>query len=177
MVSTLAYAGLQLAELVWLRKGDVAIAPDGKSGKIRITTVDDGDGGTHLLKTDHRRREIDIHPDLLKRMKTYLASHYPGEVFLFPIPKNMQVMEGRERWLVNSLSQKLRRHEGGKRRKATESLLPSGMNAQSLRRTSGSLLLRAGKNYAEIAAAMGNTPEVAASNYARLRGAEVKVDF
>ena len=175
LVSMLAYAGLQLAELAWLRKSDVTIS--GKAGKIRVTAVDDGNGGKHLLKTDHREREIDIHPALLARLKDYLASDYPGAVFLFPIPKEMRVMPDRERWLVDSLSHKLNGNEGGKRRKPSDGLLPAGMNAQSLRRTFGSLLLRAGNGYPEVAAAMGNTPEVVASNYARLRGGEVKVDF
>ena len=177
LVATLAYAGLQLAELVWLRKSDVHIAPDGKSGKLLITTVDDGNGEKHLLKTDHRRREVNLHSTLLLPLiKNYLLSEYPGELFLFAIPK-MDRCDDRERWLVNSLSTKLRGHVGGKRRKPTPALLPIGMNAKSLRRTFGSLLLRSGKTTVEVAAAMGNTPEVVTRNYARLRGHEVSVDF
>ncbi len=177
LIATLAFAGLQLAELVWLRKSDVTISADGTSGKLRITTVDDGNGGKHLLKTDHRRREVNLHPtQLLPLIKSFLASEHPGEIFLFAIPKADRV-DDRERWLVNSLSCKLNGHRGGKRRRPTAALLPAGMNAKSLRRTFGSLLLRSGKTTVDVAAAMGNTPEVVTRNYAKLRGHEVTVNF
>ena len=71
----------------------------------------------------------------------------------------------------------LRGHTGAPTRAATPGLLPKGMNAKSLRRTFGSLLLRAGKSTAEVAAAMGNTEEIVRRHYARLLGSEVDVDF
>lgn len=55
--------------------------------------------------------------------------------------------------------------------------LPKHITCLTLRRTFGSLLLRSGKTYTEIAAAMGNTPEVARKHYAKLEGCEVEIDF
>jgi hypothetical protein len=51
------------------------------------------------------------------------------------------------------------------------------MNAKSLRRTFGSLLIRSGATEAQVAAAMGNTPSVVRAHYARILGGEVDVDF
>jgi len=66
---------------------------------------------------------------------------------------------------------------GGKTRSARAALLPPGMTAKSLRRTSGSLLLRSGKSPSEVAATMGNTVAMVQEHYARIIGAEVEVDF
>ncbi|HYF48884.1 MAG TPA: hypothetical protein VEJ63_05740 [Planctomycetota bacterium] len=184
LVSSLAYAGLQLAELVWLRVSDVHIAADGKSGHFTVTTVSDPEDprAKHLLKTEHRKREVNLHPTLLKRIVKHLKSD-AGKTYLFPMPKDMQLGTRRitngsaERWLVNTLSQVLRGHPGGAKRNPVPGLLPKGMNAKSLRRTFGSLLLRSGKSSAEVAAAMGNTELVVRAHYAKLKGAEVKVDF
>ena len=46
-----------------------------------------------------------------------------------------------------------------------------------MRRTFGSLLIPSGKTEVEVAAAMGSTPAVVRSSYARILGAEVDVDF
>jgi integrase len=51
------------------------------------------------------------------------------------------------------------------------------MNAATLRHTFGSLLLRSGKTYAQVAAAMGNSESTVREHYARLGGHEVDVDF
>ncbi len=177
LVGALAIAGLHLAELVWLRKSDVRITPDGMAGSFSVSTVDVGDGEKHLLKTKHRKRVVNMHPTLLELVKAYIAAGHCGDTFFFAIPKADRVLDGRERWLVNSLSTKLRGHEGGKRRKKTVGLLPAGMNAKSLRRTFGSLMLRAGKTTSEIASSMGNTSEVVSKHYAKQRGGEVAVDF
>lgn len=188
LVSTLAYAGLQLAELCWLRCTDIQFVGTGRHarGRIWVTTVDDpGEPGVrHVLKTSHRRRGIDIHPRLLlPRLKAALNQSTPESVFLFPIPLTMRrrarlkSQGSSERWLVSSLSTILRGHPGGATREATPGLLPKGMNAKSLRRTFGSLLLRSGKSTAEVAAAMGNTEEIVRRHYARILGSEVDVNF
>jgi integrase len=189
LVGTLAFAGLQLAELVWLRKSDVEL--DGDRGRLWVTTVEDPDdpGSKHLLKTGHRRRHVDIHSrfllDLIKRQ----AQSVSGS-FLFPAKLRM-TKDGKpykrrgkrassELWLEDTLSKVLRGHPGGKdkkKRPPTKGLLPKGMTAKSLRRTFGSLLLRSGKSTAEVAAAMGNTEQVVRENYARILGCEVDIDF
>ena len=185
LVATLAYAGLQLAELIWLRVADVDL--DG-ANQIWVTTVADPDDAKirHLLKTDHRRRAVNIHTKHLgPRLKTFKDAGLCGQHFFFAMPGAMET-RGRksggagERWLESTLSTVLRGHKGGKdqkRRKAKAGLLPAGMNAKSLRRTFGSLLLRSGKSYAEVAAAMGNTADVVAEHYARLKSHETKIDF
>jgi integrase len=186
LVACLAYAGLQLAELCWLRVSDLEFAKDQTPGKIWVTTVDDPSDPDirHALKTYHRRRGIDMHPRLLlPRIKALLAERKTASVFLFAVPPTRRRRVRRvtpgssDRWVVNSLSTVLRGHPGGKRRAIVKGLLQEGMNAKSLRRTFGSLLLRSGKSTAEVAAAMGNTEDVVRRHYARILGCEVDVDF
>jgi hypothetical protein len=125
LVATLAYAGLQLAELCWLRISDVVIAEDGESGVLHVTTVDDGKQ-RHLLKTAHRRRKINLHPKLLlPRLKQHFLSA-AGTKYVFPAPGADAACE---RWTPNGLGTVLRGHKGGKRRKPTAPLLPRKMNA------------------------------------------------
>lgn len=167
VIATLAYSGLQLAELAWLRPQDV----DLERGQIWVTTVEDG-GGRHLLKTGHRRRHVAIHNTLLReRLDRHVrAGLSTGQAF-FAVPPNTkrrprEIHAGcPERWLPWVLSRNLRWRT------------PEGMNARSLRHTFGSLLLRSGKTEVEVAAAMGNTPEVVRRHYARILGCEVDVSF
>lgn len=180
LIATLAFSGLQLAELVWLRVADVEFSEDRSRAKLWVTTVDDG-AERHLLKTDHRRRHVDIHARyLLPMLKRHIDEGRAGKTFLFPVPawRGKAVKAGRsERWREQTLSTQLRGHQGGKNRKKTAGILPACMNAKSLRRTFGSLLLRSGKPAADVAAAMGNTEQVVRDHYARILGCEVDVDF
>lgn len=169
LVATLAYAGLRLAEVVWLRRSD--IEEIGERRQLWVSTVDEGDGDRHELKTEHSRRTVEVHPKKLwPRLKAHLAAT-KSEVFAFPIPKGIKRRPRNkggahhERWLVPTLSTRLAK------------LLPESMNARSLRRTFGSLMLRDGKSVAEVAAAMGNTPDVVQKHYARILGSEVRVGF
>lgn len=177
LVATLAYAGLQLAELVWLRVADV----DFSAGVIRVQPVKVG-AEEHLLKTGNREREVNIHPKLLRsRLERFVAGGHGGKQFFFARPKDMpNHRQESERWLEGTLSHVLLGRKGLKgstKRPPTPGILPPGMNALTLRHTFGSLLLRAGLSYDQIAEAMGNTPEVVREHYARLKGSEVPVAF
>ena len=188
LVACLAYAGLQLAELVWLRRDDLSIAKGGRRAKLWVSTVEDPSvpDVRHVLKTGHRRRLVDVHPKyLLPRLRKHLRA-LPSGPWLFPVPEGVRRRRREKnrgdpgRWIVGSLSIVLRGHRGGSSqeiRKASPGKLPAGMTAKSLRRTFGSLLIRSGKSEAEVAAAMGNTPEVVRRHYARILGCEVDVDF
>lgn len=183
LVGTLAFAGLQLAELVWLRREDLSWGPCLESATLRVTAVQDPDGGRHYLKTGNRRRTVRVHPRLLAPLLRVHWGELPeGGTVLFPVPSSMRRRArkgtgGGDRWLEGTLSTVLRGHAGGVKRPAVAGLLPRGMNAKSLRRTFGSLLIRSGKSEAEVAAAMGNTPEMVRAHYARILGCEVDVDF
>lgn len=183
LIGTLAFAGLQLAELCWLRLEDLKFSKKGTRATLWVTTVPDpGDPDVrHLLKTDNRQRHVDVHPRyLLPLLSQHLASGRAGPYFLFPMPakrKRKGFAEQGARWKEITLSTFLRGHPGGTKRKPTLGLLPEGMNAKSLRRTFGSLLIRSGKSTEQVAAAMGNTPAVVREHYARILGCEVDVDF
>lgn len=183
LVATLAFAGLQLAELVWLRKADLTVAEDGSRGSLWVTTVEESATVRHTLKTGHRKRQVDLHPQLLPLLRDHIAGGRAGAVYLFPVPPSVRPRARKinaglqERWMVGSLSTKLRGHVGGSKRLPSARILPERMHAKSLRRTFGSLLLRAGKSSAEVAAAMGNTEDVVRQHYARILGGEVDVDF
>jgi len=187
LVGTLAYAGLQLAEVCWLRREDLIWGPDRKTAQLRVATVIEGAGereARHYLKSSHRRRMVSVHPRLLlPRLKAHAEGLLEYGLYLFPMPldrerRSRQRTPGSaERWRVDSLSAVLRGHPGGKRRAPSQGILPAGMNAKSLRRTFGSLLIRSGATEAQVAAAMGNTPSVVRAHYARILGCEVDVDF
>lgn len=184
LIATLGYAGLQLAELCWLRVADVRLTDTG--GEIRVSPVED-EQARHLLKTGNRERAVAIHPTLLRpRLRAHVAAGGCEKTFFFPMPpgvrrrKRGKTPGSAERWRTNALSTALRNHKGGSekwKRPPTPAILPEDMNAASLRRTFGSLLLRSGKTTAQVAAAIGNTEQVVAQHYAKLRGAEVAVDF
>lgn len=193
LVSTLGFAGLQLAELIWLRASDVKLAADGGRAVLWVTTVEDPEDplARHELKRANRRRQVDVHPVyLLPLIKAQLAA-VPAGGFLFPMPAEVRrstrelTPGSRDRWRMETLSTRLRGHAGGTKRNRSgklqrppqAGLLPAGMNALSLRRTFGSLLLRSGKSVEQVAATMGNTPEVVRKHYARILGHEVDVDF
>jgi hypothetical protein len=186
LVGTLAYAGLQLAEMCWLRHEDLIWGPDRKTAQLRIATVIEGAGSEarHFLKSSHRRRMVTVHPRLLlPRLKAHSERMPEGGLYLFPMPADRARRRRRltpgsaDRWCVHSLSVILRGHQGGKHRAPSKGILPAGMNAKSLRRTFGSLLIRSGATEAQVAAAMGNTPSVVRAHYARILGREVDVDF
>lgn len=189
LVASLAYAGLQLAEVGWLRREDLIWGPEQKTAQLRVATVIEDAGGLepsarHYLKSSHRRRMVTAHPRLLlPRLKDHAEGLPDGGLYLFPMPadrerrRRRQTPGSADRWRVDSLSAALRGHPGGKSRAPSRGILPAGMNAKSLRRTFGSLLLRSGKTESEVAAAMGNTPSVVRAHYARILGGEVDVDF
>jgi hypothetical protein len=175
LVGTLAYAGLRLAEVLWLRRADLIELPSGRA-QLNVTTVEDEDGEKHLLKTAHSHRLVNVHARRLRPLlEAHLAAGGANDAWLFPIPAGTR--NAGRRWGRDSLSTRLRGHRGGKYRKATAALLPAGMNAKSLRRTFGSLLLRDGATTAQVAAAMGNTESVVSEHYALLLGREVKINF
>ena len=191
LIATLGYAGLQLAELCWLRRSDVEFTETG--GKIWVGHVTDPTDpkAKHSLKTGNRERHVDVHPTyLLPRLREYLATVPAGEVYFFPMPEEHRRRQRTggghsERWHTHTLSTQLRGHKGGKGAKGQKKRpphagkLPKGMTAATLRHTFGSLLLRSkhAKSYAQVAAAMGNSETVVAEYYARLKGGETKVDF
>lgn len=197
LVGMLAYAGLQLAELAWLRRKDLELLADRSRGSVWITTVEDQADPTqrHAVKTAHRRRRVDLNPKrLLPLLRAYLDTGQGAREYLFPLPPGMPRRRRRgvlcERWRVDGLSRALRGDPGGKNpskgkkpKGATPGLLPAGMNAKSLRRTFGSILIRSrrpdGGRYgvADVAALMGNSEAVIADHYAKILGREVDVEF
>lgn len=106
-------------------------------------------------------------------------------MFFFPVLGSMRkrkraALGHPERWLPTTLTFVLRGHPGSKdklKRPSMSGLLPKGMNAASLRHSFGSLLLRSGKTYAQVAATMGNSEAVVMEHYARIQGREVEVNF
>lgn len=187
LIAVMAYAGPQLAELCWLRNTDVTVTE--KSGSVWIGPVTDPTDPTvvHALKEGDRERHVNVDKKyLLPRLRKYVQAGLRGEAYFFPVrvvrrERARVVNRGHpERWIEDTLSTRMRGHAGGtdkEKRPPTAGILPKGMNAKSLRRTFGSLLLRSGKNYAEVAAAMGNTEQVVREHYARLKAGEVEIDF
>lgn len=168
LVGTLAFAGLRLSELIWLRRVDVRA--EGERRLLTITTVE-GEGGRHAVKSTHSRRSVEVHPTRLWPLLERHLADGAGRLFVFAMPPSVRrrprngVGVDAERWRIDTLSRHLAR------------VLPAGVSPRSLRRTFGSLLLRDGCSPAEVAAAMGNTPDVVRRHYARILGSEVAVRF
>lgn len=172
VVATLGYAGLQLAELAFLRLDDLDL--DSARPQLWITPH-----AAHALKTGHRRRSVGIHATyLLPRLRAHLDAGGAGDTYVFPRrgPRRSRQVDG-EHWRVDTLGKQLIGWDAAPRKPAKAGRLPDGMTAMSLRRTFGSLLLRSGRSAEEVAAAMGNTAAVVRQHYARIVGCEVDVDF
>lgn len=148
LIGCMAYAGLSAHEVRGLRSADL-IEIRGRHF-VRVTP-NDGRG----LKNHKRQRNVEIST----RLSPLLDVHRPGDAYLFEGP------DGRGAWRADQLSREL------------STRLPKGMDALSLRRSFGSLLIRSGKSAEEVAAAMGNSAEMVARHYGRILGGEVKIDF
>lgn len=150
VVATLLYSGLSSHEFQGLRKRDI-LTIDGKN-YIYVTPHTGRN-----LKTKNRKRHVLLSKELQKVVNEQLKE--PGE-YLFP-----PTVGNRDMWHPDTFSEQLNKR------------LPKNMNALSLRRTFGSLLLRSGKSVEEVATAMGNTVQMVVTHYAKLLGTEVDTNF
>ncbi|WDE97525.1 hypothetical protein PQO03_16990 [Lentisphaera profundi] len=83
-----------------------------------------------------------------------------------PITRDINVTHP-EKWISDEIG-----------RYANKELLGQfGMKVRNLRNTMGSLMLRSGYSLEQLAAVLGNSPEVVRSNYARLVSDEVIVNL
>ena len=166
IIATMAYAGLSAHELRGAYIDDIIIIKGHKM--LRVTTHEE-----RGLKSHKRTRNINIHNTLLlPRLDAYLDMRQNNSKFLFPSDTS-----GSEHWQQNTFSVHLNGRKCCGKKRAMMGILPSGMDALSLRRTFGSLLIRSGKTEVEVAAAMGNSPEIVRKHYARILGGEVDIDF
>jgi hypothetical protein len=150
VVATLLYSGLSSHEFQGLRKRDI-LTIDGKN-YIYVTPHTGRN-----LKTKNRKRHVLLSKELQKVINEQMKE--PGE-YLFP-----PTVGNRDMWHPDTFSEQLNNR------------LPKNMNALSLRRTFGSLLLRSGKSVEEVATAMGNTVQMVVTHYAKLLGTEVDTNF
>lgn len=152
VIATMAFAGLSAHEVRGLRHGDLI---DTKTGTaIRVQPNEE-----RGLKTSNRKRNVIISDQLAKYLQPHLAAH-PGKPddVLFTSPLGAP-------WTFHLFS------------KHVNQRTPETMDCLSLRRTFGSLLIRAGRTTDEVAAAMGNTPDMVRKHYARILGGEVNTNL
>ena len=149
VVGCMAYAGLSAHEVRGLRPGDLYTNKDRRF--LRVTPTD-----KRGLKTAARKRSVAVSARLDKLLKAY----EPGEDFIFPA-----LTETGGLWYPDYFT------------KCLGTWLPKGMNALSLRRTFGSLMIHSGKREEEVAAAMGNSAAMVRRHYGRILGDEVDSDF
>lgn len=153
LVGCMAFAGLSAGEIRGLRRRDVTEIKGIKH--LRVAATEDRD-----LKTHNRARTIGISPRLLPLLDARLKDIKGEDDPIFPPTVGVAKI-----WTPDGLTTHLGKH------------LPKGMDARSLRRTFGSLLIRSGKSAEEVAAAMGNTAAMVQKHYARIIGSEVDIDF
>lgn len=150
IIGIMAYAGLSSHEVRGLRVEDVTESYISINPNIERTT-----------KSRNRIRQVEIHEKYLRPLINNYLSEVNKSLYFFP-----SCVAGSPSWLGSTFSKNFR-----------NILHNKNINALSLRRTFGSLLLRSGKTSAEVAAAMGNTEEMVRKHYARLLGCEVNIDF
>lgn len=155
LIGTLAYAGLSAHEVRGLERKDLI---ENKGRRFLRVTPSTERG----LKTHKRQRNVAISARLGPLLDAHLAEIGDESPYLFP--SQVKTTLGKM-WSADMLS-----HYFGLR-------LPEGMDALSLRRTFGSLLIRSGKSAEEVAAAMGNSAEMVTAHYGRILGGEVEIDF
>ncbi len=155
MIAILAFAGLSAHELRGLELKDVVEL----KGRRFLRVTPSAERG---LKTHKRRRNVAISTRLAAILDEHLATLGDGCVYLFPAIAHKTRTEI---WHADTLTRHLGEH------------LPEGMNALSLRRTFGSLLIRSGKSAEEVSAAMGNSAAMVSAHYGRILGGEVEIDF
>jgi integrase len=155
MISTLFYSGVSAHEFRGLQCKDYFIL--NKQKFIRVAPNE-----CRNIKAAKRRRNIPVGQKLQKALDTYLKDH-PGGSYLFP-----PVIHGckTEYWNEGTLSRYLNKE-----------VFPDGMDCKSTRRTYGSLQLRNGKTFAEVAALMGNSIKMVEQHYARFKSSEIKSDL
>jgi len=171
MIGLMALAGLSAHEVRGLKTTDIKQDEKGV-WKVRVTP-----NASRSLKSFKRQRNVLIHKIyLLPLIQKYLNSKNESE-FLFParVPSKTEI------WTADTFSRHLCGYKG-KKSLTVIGALPRLLNGQkcnalSLRRTFGSLLIRSGKTEVEVAAAMGNSPEMVRKHYARILGEEVTIDF
>ncbi|MEN9358787.1 MAG: Phage integrase family [Verrucomicrobiota bacterium] len=179
LVGTLAYAGLSAHELRGLQSKDL-IEVKGRRF-LRVTPSEE-----RSLKTHKRRRNVAIS----KRLEPLLDAHIKAMEKKKEAAKALANEDAKAeteaeptkeepQYLFPSIAERGKTeiwHPDGLTRHLGEHL-PEGMNALSLRRTFGSLLIRSGKSAEEVAAAMGNSAAMVHTHYGRILGGEVDIDF
>lgn len=153
MIACMAFAGLSAHEVRGLRRGDLVESRGAWS--LRITPTND-----RGLKTAKRRRSVPVSKRLAPILQAHLATLPADAEILFP-----PLIGHGEIWNANTFTRELGR------------ILPDGMDALSLRRTFGSLLIRSGKSAEEVSGVMGNSAAIVTRHYGRILGGEVEIDF
>lgn len=161
MAATLIYAGLRREELLWLRDEDfVRATTQAPNGLLRIEakTV----AGESWQPKTRRNRAVPVSHDL----RRFLDEHSPSvteEGWLFPSPEG-------KRWDPDNFSHALRSAN-------TAARLP--WTCLDYRHTFGSQLAQRGVSLYQIAALMGNSPDICRRHYAALVNEEMAaiVDF
>ena len=152
LLSTLFYSGVSAHEFRGLTKEDYFKLKG--EWYLRVSPNE-----CRNIKAGKRRRNIPVGDKLKKSLNKYLKEH-PGGSTLFP-----PIIHGckGEFWNDGTLSRYL-----------NQEVFPEGMDCKSTRRTYGSLQLRDGKTFAEVAALMGNSIKMVEQHYARYKSSEIK---
>jgi integrase len=150
IIGIMLFAGLSAHEVRGLKKSDLI------GYYISINPSEE-----RRTKSINRIRQVKIHQEYLAPLINKYLLKENKSLYLFP-----PYISGSKIWLKDSFSKHFRKI-----------IINKDINALSLRRTFGSLLLRSGKNSAEVAAAMGNTEEMVRKHYARLLGCEIDINF
>lgn len=158
LIATLLYTGLSAHELRGIRKSDIieTTVKKGKKNKlVKYIYVTPHEGRT--LKRIKRKRHVMVSKALEPYINEQLKTS--GKYLFPPIVGKSSI------WNSDTFSDYLNRH------------LPTDMNALSLRRTFGSLLLRSGYSPYEVSVAMGNSEDIVKQHYARLLANEIDTNF
>lgn len=152
LILTLFYSGVSAHEFRGLKKEDYFELKG--QWYLRVSPNE-----ARNIKAGKRRRNIPVGDKLKKALDKYIKVH-PGGPALFP--PTIKGCKGKY-WNDGTLS-----------RYINNEVFPDGMDCKSTRRTYGSLQLRDGKSFAEVAALMGNSIKMVEQHYARFKSSEIK---
>ena len=152
MLATLFFAGVSAHEFRGLRVQDYFELKG--EWYLRVTPNE-----CRNIKTKKRRRNIPVGETLKSYLDEYLKTHLGGPALFPPLKKKGK----RDYW-----------HEGTLSRHLNDEIFPSHIDCKWTRRTYGSLQLRDGKTFSEIAALMGNSIIMVELHYARINSSELK---
>ncbi|MEZ5993205.1 MAG: hypothetical protein R3E76_12755 [Planctomycetota bacterium] len=169
------FGGWRPTEVTLLKKENVA------EGHVELVPIRDEQTGVWYAKTG--RRAVQIHPEVRGVVKRRMVASESPLLFPFPRKKTKTGKTHKRRTQASGLLEDawdydvLSKEYLAKLRAAAKAAkIRKKIDSRTLRRTFGSIAIRAGLTVEEVATLLGNRPHVVRAHYARLVPSEVRLE-